>query len=333
MKNKKTLEQIISETKYKDIDLPLPPPIILIDDKCILTDSNYITISGLPKSRKTTFMQMFIASALTDSTFHTIKVKLDKKDKICLIDTEQSVYDFQRQNKFLKQMIRKNKLPNNFSAYLFREYEPETILKAIVEICEKEKPKLFFLDNLTELVINPNDLIEAKAVTQFLKRITAKYNCSIVCLLHLNKSNGFTLGNLGSYADRGAQSVLKVSVDKETDISTLECTMLRSDAHFEPISISFDPTTNTYTQTSHPTQAAAEKKKKFSMSNYTKNEIVERINIIYQNTNTYTYTPLVEELRKIFGVGNNSIKQVIIPYLIGNKFLYSNAGIYTITKQ
>lgn len=328
----KTLEQILIETKYKDIELPYSAPIITIDNKCILTDSNYITISGLPKSRKTTFMQMFIASALCEQTFFNIKVKIDKKDKICLIDTEQSIYDFQRQNKFLKQLIKKNKLPNNFTAYLFREHEPETILKAIEEICIKENPKIIFLDNLTELVMNPNDLIEAKKVTQFLKKVTSKYNCAIVCLLHLNKSNGFTLGNLGSYADRGAQSVLKVSIDKETDISTLECTMLRSDAHFNPISISYDQEKNTYTETTAP-QDTTEKRKKFTMNNYTKKEIIERINIIFENTDNYTYSPLVEELKKIFGVGNNSIKQIVIPYLIGNKFLYSNAGIYTVIKN
>ena len=276
-------------------------------------------------------MQFFIASAICGKDFFNIKIDLNIKDKICLIDTEQSIFDFQRQNKFLKKLIKKNKLPLNFSAYLFREYEPFIILNAIEQICINENPKIIFLDNLTELVLNPNDPIEAKKVTQFLKKITSKYNCSIVCLLHLSKTNGFTLGNLGSYADRGAQSVLKVSLDKETGVSTLDCTMLRSDSHFEPINLIYDEDKQCYVN-SEITINADEKRKKFSMSNFTKKDLNTRINIIFTNTDNYTYSPLVEELKKIFGVGNNSVKQIIIPYLIGNKFLYSKEGIYTETK-
>ena len=332
MEDKKTIDQIIIDSLYLDIERVLPPPLITIQGKVILTDSNYLTISGLPKSRKTSFMQFFIASALNNNSFFGIKTELKKGEKIVLIDTEQSIFDFQKQNFFLKKLVKKNKLPNNFSAYLFREYEPDVILEAIEKICITDKPKIIFLDNLTELVINPNDLIEAKKVTQFLKKISAKYNCGIVCLLHLNKTNGFTLGNLGSYADRGAQSVLKVSIDKETNISTLECTMLRSDSHFEPISIEYNNENNCYNEVQN-INTDTEKRKKFSMANYTKKDIENRLNIIFEISDNYTYSPLCEELKKIFGVGNNSIKQIVIPYLIGNKFLYSKNSNYTLTKN
>ena len=322
-----TIEQVISTSLFIDGDIKQPQPLITIDGKTILTENNFITISGLPKSRKTTFMQFFIASALTGKDHIKIATNVPKGSKIILIDTEQSIYDFAKQNKFLKKTIEKNKLPDQIKAYLFRQYEPEVILQAIEKIAEVEKPKIIFIDNLTELAINPNDMVEAKKIIMYLKKITSKYNIGVVCLLHLNKSNSFTLGNLGSYADRAAQSVLKVSIDKESDTSTLECTMLRSDAHFEPISIKYDPDQNKYELTDNPAEPAP--KKKFSMDNYTDKEISTRVGIIFEHQDSYTYAPLVSALTKIFGIGQTITKQTIIPYLIYKKILNSKEGVYT----
>lgn len=323
----KTIDEIINTSLFIDGDINYPDPLITIDGKTILTENNFITISGLPKSRKTTFMQFFIASALTNSTIIKINTNLPKGSKIILIDTEQSIFDFHKQNMFLKRMLQKNKLPEQIKSYLFRQYEPDTILQAIEKIAETEKPKIIFIDNLTELSINPNDIAEAKKVIHFLKRITQKYNCGIVCLLHLSKSNSFTLGNLGSYADRGAQSVLKVSIDKDTQTSTIECTMLRSDAHFDPISIQYNEDTKKYDMANPPGEP--ETKRKFSMDNFTIDEMTARVSIIYDQQTEYTYAPLVTALGGIFGKGQTITKQTIIPYLIFKKILITKEGIYT----
>ena len=330
---KEDINKISSESKYIDSDNMIQPqPIITIKDKVILTSGNFITISGLPKARKTTFMQYFIASCLNNQSYFGIKANLNKNDKICLIDTEQGIYDFYKQNKFLKKALGKNTLPKNFSAYLFREYNPDVILNSIYSICENEKPKVIFIDNLTELCLNINDLLEAKKVVQFLKMITAKFDIAIVCLLHLNKGNGFSVGSLGSISDRGAQSCLKVVLDKESDVSTLECSMLRSDAHFEPISIKYDCDLNTYTDSENPSTTTT-KKAKFSMSNYTEQELLARLDIVFEMQKTYTYSSLVENLKNVFGVGNNSIKQVVIPYIIFKKYITNKDKIYNYYKN
>jgi hypothetical protein len=272
-------------------------------------------------------MQYFIASALTGKDYFGIKTLLLKGEKIVLVDTEQSLYDFYRQSKFLKKLIGKNQLPKNFSAYLFREFDPAIILNSIYMIAETQKPKIIFIDNLTELAINPNDMAEAKKIVQFLKKITAKFNLSIVCLLHLSKGNGNTLGNLGSYTDRGSQSVLKVTIDKETDTSTLEAYLLRSDRHFDNISIQYDQDINTYAQVENkPTDQT--KKQKFSMANFTDQELKSRLDIIFEMQSTYIYKALVENLKKIFGVGDNAIKQTVIPYLHSLKYIKVINGEY-----
>jgi hypothetical protein len=328
MERIKKIKEIIVKSIFIDSDLQQPPPVLTIQGKTILTSSNFITISGLPKSRKTTFMQFFIAAALNNKSYFGIKADLSKDDKIVLIDTEQSIFDFHKQNKFLKKALGKNTLPKNFSAYLFREFEPDIIIESIETIIQEQQPKIIFIDNLTELAINPNDIAEAKKIIQFLKRTTAKYNCCIVCLLHLSKSSNNTLGNLGSYADRAAQSILKVVLDKETDTSTLECSMLRSDAHFNPIAIKYDTEQNCYVES----EILIEEKKstKFTMDNFTDKEIKTRLQILFEMQENYVYGALVENLKKIFGVGDTKVKQVVLPYLISRKFILNSNHTYII---
>jgi KaiC/GvpD/RAD55 family RecA-like ATPase len=328
MERQDKIKAIIEKSIFVDSDIKQPSPIITIQDKVIATSSNFITISGLPKSRKTTFMQFFIAAALNNKSYFGIKAEVTKDEKVILIDTEQSIYDFHKQNKFLKKALGKNTLPKNFSAYLFREFEPDIILESIYNIIEQQKPKIVFIDNLTELAINPNDIAEAKKVIQFLKKVTAKFDCVIVCLLHLSKSSNNTLGNLGSYADRAAQSVLRVTLDKETDSSTLDCSMLRSDAHFEPIAITYDTTEKCYVSMEIEPKED-NKKAKFSMEKFSDAEIKSRIQIIFEMQPEYVYGALVENLQKVFGIGNTRVKQIVVPYLTTRKYIKQNKqGVY-----
>ena len=319
------VNEIINECKWIDKDYGIITPVITIQGRSIAHDGNFITLNGLPKSRKTTFLQFFIYSALTGNEIFGIKSHIQKDEKICVIDTEQTIHDFQRQTNNLKKMMGVKSLPNNFSAYLFRKYEPNVIIDSIYNIIVNERPKILCIDNLTELVINPNDMNEAKAVIQFLKKITAEFNIVVICLLHLGKGNLQTLGNLGSMADRGAQSVLRVVYDAETGGSTIEPVFLRSDAHFNPIQIMYDIESKTY----YSTEASIKKSsKKFVLTNLTNDDHYNRLNVVFLNSNEISYSELVESIKQLYGVGNNIAKQQIIPYLTGNKFLIANKGIY-----
>lgn len=323
---KKPINEIISTSLFLDEEINQPPPILTIDNKTIATEGNFITISGQPKSRKTTFAFFMIASGLLQKPIFNIELNLLADEKIILIDTEQSIFDFARQIKILKFTLKCKKLPINFSAYLFRQYEPEQIIEAITVIMERDRPKILILDNLTELVINPNDIPESKKIIQFLKRITAQYNCCIITLLHNSKSTNNTLGNLGSYADRGAQSTLRATIDKETDIFTLEPVFMRSDAYFKPINVFYNKESNKYEQTE---TAPKKESKKFNVNNFDEADHINRIGAIFRTQKEISYTELVEEIKQIYGIGTNGAKQKIIPYLTGNNFLKSNKGIYS----
>ncbi len=317
--------KIIEESKFKDLPLDYPDPVITINDRVICTVNSFITLNGLPKSRKTTFMQFFIASALLNSSIFGIKVKLDPTELMLLIDTEQSLYDFSRQIKSLKKMIGTNTLPDNFESYLFRQYDPDIILNSIYTLIKDKKPKIVFIDNLTELVLNFNDPTESKKLVQFLKKLTAEFNIVIVCLLHLGKGNLQSLGNLGSYTDRSANSVLKVIADKDTQTSTLEASLLRSDYHFDPITIGYDHDINSYIQVNKP----IEKPKKFDLGTMSIQDHITKINLIFERYTDIQYNQLVEELKIMYGIGYNIVKQKLIPYLQDQKILKAvSRGIY-----
>lgn len=254
-----------------------------------------------------------------------MQVKIEPTDEIILIDTEQSVFDFARQVKILKYSLKSKNLPSNFNAYLFRKYEPEQIIQSINTLMAVRKPKLVILDNITELVNNPNDIPESKKFIQFLKRITDEYNCVIICILHLSKSNLSTLGNLGSYADRAAQTTLKVTMDKDTQISTLEAVFMRSDMYFNPISIQYSETEKTFVQTE-----SVEKKKpsrKFDLGEITEDIHRVRVNLIFQKYKDISYKELVQEIKNYYGVGDNLSKKVV-SFLLELKLLSTDKGIY-----
>jgi hypothetical protein len=326
------ITKIVDESIYLDVELPDQLPIITIQNKVIAYPSNFICINGLPKSYKTTFAGFFIQSALTNQNVFDIQVNLDKNKKIILVDTEQSIYDFSRQIKNLKRNIKKSFIPDNFKAYLFRKYEPEIIIKAITDIIIRFEPAILIIDNLTELVNSPNDIIESKAVITWLKKITAEYNLVIICLLHNAKSTMMSTGNLGSLADRGSQSSVTVKHNKDENTTTMEATLMRSDKYFNPITIKYDDDAKNFVQVETEFKEKVNTRK-FVLNDLTNEDHKNRLRIIYIKTKSFTYSELVAEITKMYGVGINIAKTQIIPYLRGNEFLIADDGIYTINKN
>ena len=223
---------------------------------------------------------------------------------------------------FLKYNLKAKNIPNQLKAYLFRKYEPNVMLECISEIMKEHKPKILILDNTTELVYNPNDMVESKKLIQFIKLITTEYNCIVICLLHLSKSNLTTLGNIGSYMDRMAQTVLKVTLDKETGYSTMEANLMRSDSFFNPITIGYNENLKNYEQIDNFDYN--KKPKKFNMVDFSDKEHINRLSSIFDNINEISYSELIEELKRIYGVGTNISKQQILPYLRTNRLIKQN---------
>lgn len=241
MKNeKKTNQDILQLRRYNPNHIPPAQKTVLsINQKICGTFENYVVISGLPKSCKSTFLSAFTASALMPDDVWGIKINLEPgRDRIAYFDTESSAFDMYRQIERIKNFTRREYLPwEHFDAFNVREDEPQRIIELINCYLEHNICSVLIVDGLLDLCNDFNDTLEAKRITSWLKRITKLYNILIICVVHLGKKDGNTLGHLGSFADRYAQTVLEVIKDKEQQTFTLQSKFMRSDADFEPVSI------------------------------------------------------------------------------------------------
>ena len=236
-------EAINIDNYLVDLDKPVIQEVIFkIQDKIILTYGSLMILTGKPKARKTTFLHAFIGSAITYNNIWSITTSLKpEKNLVILLDTEQSMYDLHQSLSRLENTINK-KLSSlsNFKAYSARSLNVDQIVSLITTICElNTNIGLICIDGLLDLVYDINDVREAKAAIHFLKTLSDTYKIGIVGILHQNKGTNFSLGHLGSFASRHAQSELSIEKN-DTGTSTLTSTYLRSADDIKPIEIGFD---------------------------------------------------------------------------------------------
>lgn len=222
---------------------------ITIEDKTILTYGSLMVLTGKPKARKTTFLHAFLAAGLLQDSIWRIRVSLtDKQPEICLIDTEQSYFDLFQSLKRLAAIVRRPlaEIPN-FSVYTARAGDVADICQLIDQIlANNPKIGLLAIDGLLDLVNDINDVRESKNAITFIKKICDKYNVAIIGIIHQNKGTNFSLGHLGAFASRFAQSEFSITKNEDDNTSKLESIYLRSADKVGDIIIDFDESRNVY---------------------------------------------------------------------------------------
>ena len=240
--NKLTITELLAKRQYNPDYIPKKEDIIFtIGTPARTTGSleNFLTLSGLPKAGKSTFVAAIVASAFVPYDIFTMKIHLPKdRKKICYFDTESSDYDFYRQINKIKNFAEIAALPDYFNAYQVREDGSGIIRKMIEEYLSKnEDCSVIIIDGLLDLLVNYNDERESSLLTKWLKKITKVYNVLLITVLHQSKSNLSTTGHIGSASDRFAQSTLDIVKDKERNCYVLTSRFMRSDMDFDPITL------------------------------------------------------------------------------------------------
>lgn len=211
---------------------------------------NFVVITGKPKARKSAFAQAILSAAITESEVMGIGVRMPSNNKIILVDTEQDTNDIASNLYRLKKQIglKTFKGVENFSVYSVSELEPKKIISFINELfVQQDGIGLMVIDGLLDLINDMNDVKESRELLHQIKHWTTTNKCLIVTIIHQSKSTGYSIGHLGSFADRKAQAVLSVDKEpKDDNISTMSAQYMRSDKNFEPISITYNPIIETY---------------------------------------------------------------------------------------
>lgn len=277
---------------------------VTIQDKTILTYGSLLVLTGKPKARKTSFLNAFLAAAITQQKIWSIGANLlPEKNKIVLIDTEQSLFDLFASIDRLSFMTPYNRanLPN-FSVYTARAGDVTTIQNLITSICENNPDTgIIAIDGLIDLVNDINDVREAKAAINFLKQICDKYNVAIIGIIHQNKATNYSLGHLGAYASRFAQSELQIEKN-EDNTSTMTATFLRSADTIEPVIIAYDEQNKRYDTVNN-------------LQNSVNNYSLQFVEQIFAGRVAITYSDLIKNICRVENCSQYHAAKKIVPAL------------------
>ena len=223
-----------------------------INDPAVIgTAGNFVSITGLPKARKSTIVGAMISSFMIGKPVYTFSLKIHKdKNKIAIFDTEQSEYDFNRNIMAIERLTgySKKEVFNFLDAYLLREDDCMTILRLINEYLKNNASTgIIIIDGLLDLIDNMNDEGASKRLIRTLKKWAKKYDILIITVLHLGKKDNSSIGHIGSASDRYAQSTLTVEKTKDGN-TTITGKYLRSAKDFETIEIMWNNDSKKYIQ-------------------------------------------------------------------------------------
>jgi hypothetical protein len=233
------LEKLNSRAAKRGFFVPPEEIVFTIQDKPIGALGNFVCFQGLPKQGKSLYITSAIASAFTPFGLFDMRLKLpEDRSRICYIDTESSEYDFYRVMDRISHQASVKGWPDRLDAFLMREDSPSDIINMITAYLEQTPScSCLVIDGVLDLLVDFNSIEQSFYVVQFLKQITARHKILVMLVLHLSKKEGNSLGHLGSFIDRKAQSVLKVQKNKNAGTIDLEATFLRSTGDIKPISV------------------------------------------------------------------------------------------------
>lgn len=285
---------------------------ITIDQKTILTYGSLMVLTGKPKARKTTFLHAFLAAGLLQDSIWNIRVSLThEQPEICLIDTEQSYFDLFQSLKRLAAIVRRPLAEiQNFSVYTARAGDVSDICQLIESILtQNPKIGLLAIDGLLDLVNDINDVRESKSAITFIKRICDKYNVAIIGIIHQNKVTNFSLGHLGAFASRFAQSEFSITKSEEDNTSKLESIYLRSADKVNDIVIDYDEQRNVYDLVENINRP----------TNYSNIEIIRQV---FAGRVALTYKDLLKDAIIVTGETRYFVEKKVVPVWYAENLIY-----------
>jgi hypothetical protein len=224
------------------LDDPPPKPVSVycLADHQICTAGNLTGVVSQAKMGKTAVLGAFLAAAASPCErdvadimgydFLTISAAPHHGRAVVLFDTEQSRYDAWQLVKRAATRAGRGDLPPNFRAYSTADLETakrRAYLAAELQRASAECGGIHsaFIDGISDLCEDPNDLVEACGLIEELVQLAIKYDCPIIVVLHENPSGtgqeySKGRGHLGSQLERKAESNLRLVKDSN-GVSTI----------------------------------------------------------------------------------------------------------------
>ena len=173
---------------------------------------NFSAIIGKAKSRKTFLLCLYLAAAIKKNPLNEfIRVTLpDEKNRVILVDTEQSPYDVSKVDKRVL-TIAEEVDPKNFEVYSFRSLSPpERLFMTEQLIYSKDDLGILVLDGIRDFISDINSPEEATMISSKLLKWTQERHIHIIVVLHQNKGDNNARGHVGSELINKSESVISV---------------------------------------------------------------------------------------------------------------------------
>jgi hypothetical protein len=218
----------------------------------VLTEGNISVIQGKAKSRKTFFLSL--ASYMVSSQ--------NEVDKIVIMDTEQYNYHSQLTQKRILNLNEKI----NLQLYNIRPYSTDVRLEFIENYIINEKPKLMFIDNIRDCLVNINSWEETNNVLTTIIQLCDNFKTHVVCTLHENpaKENDKARGAIGTELQNKAETVFKIETEKETEFTKVEGLFTRN-MNFDILEFKIDDKGNPVLVSSFDKEAAKKTDKVYTL--------------------------------------------------------------------
>ena len=203
-------------------------PTVHLRDTPIFNRGNLGMITALKKSGKSAAAGAILGAIIggehvRGDTFG-FRATNTQQHAVVHIDSEQSPADHEALIATAKRRADVEALPTWFHSYGCKGVSAEQLRRALPKLLAELKRAhggvyLVLIDGVGDLVADPNDQLECNPLVSELEALTTLFNCSVVCVLHLNPSLGNapskSRGHLGSQLERKVETDLRLVQDAD----------------------------------------------------------------------------------------------------------------------
>ncbi len=243
------IDELYVERITPETDLPPMQPLFRMFDVPCFYRGELVADCGKAKSGKTYFLSILMAACLkekalalerishtdgTDNTaFELCSLATEgtqelKPLRVLWIDTEQSQQSTQEilkdriiplSEKSVQSVESVCDINNTFYAFNLRGLGFEKRGKMVNVAIRTIKPDICIIDGIKDLMTDINDAVQATRIMEQLMALAKEFNCSIVCVLHLNKSeqDRNMRGSIGTELTNKAFEVFQCEMISEKD--------------------------------------------------------------------------------------------------------------------
>ncbi|MDH6312490.1 thiamine phosphate synthase YjbQ (UPF0047 family) [Parabacteroides sp. PFB2-10] len=214
-----------------DITKDYPPVQFLLRDRYgngLISRGDLCGMKGKAKAGKT-FACAALETAILSGGYMGFTAEKDCM-KVLHVDTEQNVYNVAEKARMVYDLCGwpTSTSSDRYIPLTLREYNAAQRLERVRAAIDRYRPDCVYIDGIRDLCKDFNDIGESGVLIGELMKLSSRYECAILCVLHENKGDGNMRGHLGTELLNKCSETYQVSRDSNSGIITVEQTECRN---------------------------------------------------------------------------------------------------------